>query len=180
MEKTEKQWIKDDNFWDGISIVIDDMRIFNPTDDQLTEAGYTEYAKPEPTLEELIAEAKAKKIAAIEEYDVSSAVNEFTLNGVAMWRDDAERTKLAKRFDTDEEDGFNTTKLIYDNVAYVLPIAQARIMLHRLESYARDCFDKTNEHKLNVANLTTLEEIENYDYTKGYPGKLEFAIDGLS
>lgn len=167
---------KDGTLWDGISIILDNMRIFNPTEDQLIEAGYTEYVKPEPTLEELIAEAKAEKIAAIEEYDVSSAVNEFTLNGVAMWRDDAERTKLAKRFDTDEEDGFSTTKLIYDNVAYVLPIAQARIMLHSLESYARDCFDKTNEHKFNVANLTILEEIENYDYTKGYPEKLFFVI----
>lgn len=177
----EKKWIdKDGRLWDGISIVLGDSRIWNPSEEQLTEAGYKEYVKPEPTLEELIAEAKAEKIAAIEEYDVSAAVNEFTLNGVAMWCDDAERTKLAKRFDTDEEDGFSTTKLIYDNVAYVLPIAQARVMLHRLESYARDCFDKTNEHKLNVANLNTLEEIENYDYTKGYPGKLEFATDGLS
>lgn len=175
-----KRYIKDGEIWDGISIVLGDSRIWNPSEEQLTEAGYKEYVKPEPTLEELIAEAKAEKIAAIEEYDVSAAVNEFTLNGVAMWCDDAERTKLAKRFDTDEEDGFSITKLIYDNVAYVLPIAQARGMLHRLESYARDCFDKTNEHKLNVANLTTLEEIENYDYTKGYPGKLEFAIDGLS
>ena len=175
-----KRYIKDGEIWDGISIVLGDSRIWNPSEEQLVAAGYTEYVEPEPTLEELIAEAKAEKIAAIEEYDVSAAVNEFILNGVTMWCDDAERTKLAKRFDTDEEDGFSTTKLIYDNVAYVLPIAQARVLLHRLESYARDCFDKTNEHKLNVANLTTLEEIENYDYTKGYPGKLEFAIDGLS
>lgn len=176
MEKTDKKWIKDGRIWNGSHVTIGNSTVWNPTEDQLIEAGYREYVKPEPTLEELIVKVKAEKIAAIEEYDVSSDVNEFTLNGVAMWCNDAERTKLAKRFDTDEEDGFSTTKLIYDNVVYVLPIAQARVMLHSLESYARDCFDKTNEHKLNVANLTTLEEIENYDYTKGYPTKLVFNI----
>lgn len=172
-----KIWIDNSgNFWDGSYITIGNSTVWNPTDDQLTGGGYREYVKPVPTLEELIAKAKAEKIADIEEYDVSSAVNEFTLNGVAMWCDDVDRTKLAKRFDTDEKDGFSTTKLIYDNVTYMLPIAQARVMLHSLESYARDCFDKTNEHKLNVANLTTLEEINNYDYTKGYPEKLVFNI----
>ena len=52
-----KRWIdKDGNFWGGVSIVIDDIRIWNPSDEQLIEAGYTEYippTPPEPTPEEL-------------------------------------------------------------------------------------------------------------------------------
>lgn len=109
-------------------------------------------------------------------YDSSSAVNEFTFGGKTMWLDDAMRTKLAKRFDTDELDGKTDTKLIYEGESYDLPITTARAMLHQIESYARDCFDKTNEHTAAVSALTTVKKVLAYDYTKGYPQKLSFEI----
>lgn len=118
--------------------------------------------------------AKQMIVARISQYDVSSAVNEFTFGGRQMWLDDATRTKLAKRFDTDEQDGKTDTKLIYEGVSYDLPIQQARAMLHQIESYARDCFDKTNEHKAAVIAKRSINTVRNYDYTVGYPEKLNF------
>lgn len=118
--------------------------------------------------------AKQQKIREISQYDSSTAVNEFTFGGVAMWLDDATRTKLSKRFDTDEQDGKTDTKLIYDGVSYDLPIQQARSMLHQIESYARDCFDKTNEHKAAVMALGSIDAVQEYNYTVGYPTKLNF------
>ena len=151
-----------------------------PSVEQLTAWGFVEWVEPAPTPEELINIAKSNKLSEIEVYDTSSNVNEFFLNGVSMWLDDATRSKLEKRFNTDERDGLTITKVTYENVSYSLPIAIARGMLYSLESYARDCFDKTNEHKLNVLNLQTVQEIENYDYTTGYPTKCNFTYEGNS
>ena len=120
--------------------------------------------------------AKAMVIARISAYDSSLAVNEFTLNGMSMWLDDATRTKLAKRFDTDEQDGLSETKLIYDGMAFDLPITTAKGMLHQIESYARDCFDKTNEHKAAVMAKRSVNTVLSYDYTTGYPQKLAFTL----
>jgi hypothetical protein len=49
-------------------------------------------------------------------------------------------------------------------------------MLSALEVYAIDCYNKTTDHIFNVNNLTTIEEIENYDYRLGYPEKLIFEL----
>ena len=68
MEK--KKWINGDGkFWNGISIILGGMRIFNPSDEQLIEAGYTEYVEPtpsEPTPEELLERAKQDKLFEID------------------------------------------------------------------------------------------------------------------
>ena len=41
-----------------------------------------------------------------------------------------------------------------------------------LEMYALKCFNVTAVHKKTVTELTNLEEVLSYDYTKGYPEKL--------
>jgi len=118
--------------------------------------------------------AKAAVTAEIVAYDQSNSVNEFTFNGVSMWLDDATRTKLAKRFDTDEKDGLTETKLIYGGIPYILPIENAKTMLHQIESYARNCFDKTNEHLATVNAMKKVDKVLAYDYTTGYDPKLSF------
>ena len=123
-----------------------------------------------------LALAKQMVAARIDEYDKSENVNQFTLNDNPMWLDDAMRTKLAKRFGTDEQDGLSETKLIYDGVPFDLPIAMAKAMLHQIESYARDCFDKTNEHKAAVNALDDVDAVLQYDFTAGYPEKLSFNV----
>ena len=50
-------------------------------------------------------------------------------------------------------------------------------MLDKLEIYALNCFDITSKHKRNVYQISTIEEIENYDYTSGYPEKLTFTYE---
>ena len=49
-------------------------------------------------------------------------------------------------------------------------------MLSTLEVYAIDCYNKTTDHIYAVNNLTTVEEIEAYDYRVGYPEKLTFTL----
>lgn len=153
----------------------------------LVEAGFDDDKSEEQAALTLLAEVQAGKpvgnavelarkvvLARISAYDKSDAVNQFTLNGVPMWLDDATRTKLAKRFDTDEKDGKTETKLIYGGVPFALPIETAKGLLHQLESYARDCFDQTNVHKAAVAALDDESAILNYDFTAGYPPQPAF------
>ena len=153
----------------------------------LLEQGYDEYKADEVAamvMQEVmtgcgnaagaLAYAKKAVIARIRQYDCSDAVNKFTFNGLPMWLDDATRTKLAKRFDTDEQDGKTETKVIYEGQAFDLPITSARAMLHQIESYARDCFDQTNEHIAAVNALDNIEDVLAYDFTEGYEPNPEF------
>jgi hypothetical protein len=49
-------------------------------------------------------------------------------------------------------------------------------MLSALEVYAVDCYNVTTDHIYAIQSLTTIEEIEAYDYTVGYPEKLTFEL----
>ena len=49
-------------------------------------------------------------------------------------------------------------------------------MLGALEIYAIDCYNKTTDHMYAVQSLTTIEEIERYEYYIGYPDKLIFDL----
>lgn len=42
----------------------------------------------------------------------------------------------------------------------------------KAELYALECYNVTASHKANIEQLTTIEEVEAYDYTIGYPEKL--------
>ena len=49
-------------------------------------------------------------------------------------------------------------------------------MLQALEIYALACYNVTEEHKAAVNALTTIEEVDAYDYTTDYPEKLSFDV----
>ena len=53
-----------------------------------------------------------------------------------------------------------------------LPVEQARRVLDLGQRYADACFIVTERHKIAVKALQTVEEVEAYDYTTGYPEKL--------
>lgn len=168
---------KDGNFWDGTSIVLDGMRIFNPTDEQMIAAGYTEYVDPEPTPEELLEKAKQEKIGELEAYNNSDAVNEFTIGGVPMWLTFDERNRLQKAVEAKESLGKDTMTKNWNGVEYTFLLTVWKAMLAALEDYAYDCQNATDGHKAAIEALTTIETVEAYDFTTGYPPKLNFGID---
>ena len=114
----------------------------------------------------------------IAEFDTSSAVNEFVINGIGMWLDgDTQRPKLRGAVQTYLDKGLGDYPLCVDGVG-IIPVAPTKLlsMLADIEVYAIECFTKTFEHKEAVNALTTCEELANYDYTEGYPEKLRFEI----
>lgn len=125
------------------------------------------------TEEEVLRFAKDEMVKAITAYDSSSAVNEFSYRGVPLWLDKETRTGLAARFNAEEIMGKTETKLWAGTVGFAMSITDGRQMLYAVEIYASQCYDTTASHKAAVDELKTTDEVVAYDYTVGYPSKLE-------
>jgi hypothetical protein len=124
--------------------------------------------------EERVITLKKFKVDEIERYDKSPAVNQFYIGDTAMWLDKETRTGLMLRFQAEQAVGNTDTTLWANGVQYPLPLAVAVQMLYALEVYASACYDNTQRHLAAVDSLSTIEEIQSYDYTTGYPDKLKF------
>lgn len=196
-----KQYIKDNTIKTRQEIVIvkNGMKTINPTEEQILADGWVEYVAP---IKETVVETKeeytplsntttlsvpseiADKAAfvrarhklrnSIISYDSSSDVNCFYMQGKKMWLDKATRAGLMLRFQAEQVMGNESTTLWYGGEQYEIPLLGAFQMLYALEVYASQCYDNTQRHLANIANLETIEEVEAYDYKEGYPEKLEF------
>lgn len=129
------------------------------------EADATEYFLPSE---------KKGKIAEIDAYDTSEAVNGFTYQGQTMWIDVDLRVKIQNGLNKCIELGEEAYPVWNGNVCYNIPCDLLNTMLAKLEVYAVKCMDNTNRHKANVTALTSLEDVKKYDFTTGYPEKLSF------
>ena len=120
--------------------------------------------------------AKKAKIAEIAAYDTSSSVNGFVLNGLLIWLDKATRVGLMNSTTIAKASGQETTTLWLGGMKLVVDCDKAIQLLSALEMYALDCFNVTASHKQAVSELTTIEEVEAYDYKTGYPKQLDINL----
>ena len=121
-------------------------------------------------------EAKAEKIAEITAYDTSDKVNGFMLNGLLVWLDKSTRVGLMNSTTISKAAGQETTTLWLGGAKLVVDCDKAIQLLSALEMYALECFNVTASHKQAVSELTTIEEVEAYDYKAGYPKMLEMSV----
>lgn len=163
----------DNTRYDGRSIIVDNLRIINPTAEQLEQAGYEQREiKPhEPTIEEV----RQSKLYEIDAYDTSEAVNSFILDGQTMWLDKATRVGLVNSLNCEKAVGRENTTLWLGTTPITLNVELALQLLAAVELYALECFGVTAKHKSNVEELATIEEINDYDFTTGYPEKLNLS-----
>ena len=145
-----------------------------PSEQRLTEWGFEEWVEPTPTPEELLARAKASKIAELEAYDASDAVNSFSVNGKQMWLDAQTRQQLRISLDAMQQAGRENVTKWFDGVEYPYPIDVWYHMRGLVEVYASDALNVTEAHKAAINALTSVSDVEAYDYTVGYPDKLSF------
>lgn len=123
-----------------------------------------------------LATAKAQKTAKIEAYDTSPAVNGFILNGERVWLDKATRVGLMNSTSITKAMGQPTTTLWLGESKMEVPCDTAIQLLSALEMYALECFNVTAAHKKAVSELATIEEVEKYDITAGYPAQLKMEV----
>lgn len=121
-------------------------------------------------------EAKKMLLAEIDAYDKSSAVNGFLLNGAVVWLDKATRVGLMNSTSITKVMGQPTTTLWLGESKMEVPCDTAIQLLSALEMYALECFNVTAAHKKAVSELTSIEEVEKYDITAGYPAQLRMEV----
>lgn len=117
---------------------------------------------------------KEEAIEQITEYDQSEDVNSFTLQGKQMWLPKETRVGLVNSITIEKNAGKETTVLWFGGEKYELPVDTALQMLSDLELYALECYNVTAAHKAAVNTLESVEDVVAYDYTQGYPEKLNF------
>ena len=117
---------------------------------------------------------KEEAIEQITEYDQSEDVNSFTLQGKQMWLPKETRVGLVNSITIEKNAGKKTTVLWFGGEKYELPVDTALQMLSALELYALECYNVTAAHKAAVNALESVEDVVAYDYTQGYPEKLNF------
>lgn len=126
---------------------------------------------PEPSINDI----KSRKISEVTQYDLSSNVNSFYLNGMQVWLDKDTRVGLMNSISIEKAAGREATTLWLNNINLTIDCDMAIQMLSALELYALACYNKTAEHKNTISNLETIQEVNDYDYTVGYPEKLNLS-----
>ena len=126
-----------------------------------------------------LALAKQMMTARIGDYDSSKAVDEFFINGESHWIPREYREMFEERLAQERRRGHTTVSLDMPDAQpgdapLTLEVETAGVMLQRLNDYATDSYDCTQAHKRAVAALTTVEAVTGYDYTTGYPEKIDF------
>lgn len=123
-------------------------------------------------------DAIQRKIQEIMDYDRSEAVNTFFVNGISDWLTPDIRANYLSSIEAANLLGETTITFIIAGIVATTALQDARIMLAKIQRYADNCTIVTETHKANVRalGLATVEEIDAYDNTAGYPEKEEFTI----
>ena len=143
-------------------------------DEEEVQKAFVEFSAKMDALK--LEQAKADKIAEITAYDKSTAVNAFYLNGEQHWLDFNLRDRVFAGNERIAYKGREETSLWLDGKCFVMPIAAAQDLICTIEVYAKDCYNVTATHQAEVNKLTTIEEVEAYDYKTGYPEKLNLKV----
>lgn len=113
---------------------------------------------------------KGIKIAELGIYDASPAVNSFTIGNEVTWLSPASRSNYLLTIQAAQAAGVEV--VIFEGIQ--LPVASALAALNAINVYAMQCVGVTEAHKAAINALDTIEAVEAYDYTTGYPEKLNF------
>ena len=130
---------------------------------------------PEPvrTLEQ----AKIEKISAINAYDVSDNVNQFTVNGMLTdWFTPAQRSNYRNSIDAAKVVGIESLSLFVGGNAITITTTLAEQLLAQIQLYADACYIVTQQHIAAVNALDTIEAVDAFDITQDYPNKLSFEV----
>ena len=123
--------------------------------------------------EKSLSEAIKERLSDIEDHDTSEAVNSFLVNGVSCWIDAKTRAVYRGIIETakgrgDEMIGLSLGGLVIPTI----PIEMAAEMLAGIEYYAYNAAMVTACHRAVVAQLNSVEEVDAYDFTAGYPDRV--------
>ena len=133
-----------------------------------------------PTPPRTLADAKAEKIAQIEAYDSSDAVNCFDIiiddNTITTWITPDQRSNYKNSLDSAELLGLEEVHPVFNGIQLTLATSTAKMALAQIQIYADRCYIVTETHKAAVEALESIEDVDAYEYETGYPEKLVFSL----
>lgn len=144
-----------------------------PTEEQV-QTDFAEWKARYTAL--LLNAAKQRKLQEITDYNDSDSVNGFYINGAKVWVDAETRVKGVNGAKAKQTLGATTMSQWLGGQEFTLSPSMAVMLYAQIESYALDCQNVTEQHKSAVLALNTVEEVEAYDITQGYPEMLSFTI----
>ena len=165
-----------DNKWILLS---DEQLAFKEAHPNLSIKNIIEMTEP-ATHQRTIEDAKFEKLAQIDEYDSSNAVNSFDIvvdgNTISAWLTPDQRANYKNSLDSAELLGLEEVHPVFNEMQLTLQTAMAKMALAQIQLYADRCFIVTQTHKAEVNALDSIEAIDNYSITSGYPEKLIFTL----
>ena len=174
---TTKEW-----YTEGISLTRKiDNGVFSgiPSVELLEQWGFEEWVEPAPTPEEVLERSRQEKLSALEAFDSSEDVNGFdvSINGedMTLWIDRETRGDYKASIEAAELLGRTTVKPVFNGREVELSVEMAKMALAQVQLYANQCYGVTQSHKAAILGLSTVEEIEGYEFD-GYPERLRFEV----
>lgn len=157
----------------GMIMVATAKYTHRPTAEEITE----DYQWHTETLDKMkLEQAKLVKNREIMEYNSSSNVDGFYLNGVKHWLTLDERKAAELSTKAHITLGHETTEQCLGGVFYTIPCESLIYMLAELEIYALECLNHAKRQEAEVMAMTDIASVENYDVTAGYPEMLRFEL----
>ena len=134
----------------------------------------------EPTDEQVLVAIKQDRLAALEAYDDSDAVNGFIIRteqgDIEDWLDTKKRGNAQRAIDAAKKTGVKTLDYVIAGVPISLSVEDADMKLAQIEMYAVQCTAVTERHRVAIESLPAEKAVEGYDFTVGYPSKLVFPL----
>lgn len=129
-------------------------------------------------VERTLEDAKNEKIADIDAYDNSEAVNGFSIDGIpgTYWFTAQERTVYKQSIDSAKLLNKPTVSVFLGETPVTLPVEKAEYLMAVIQDYADNCSLVTTRHKLTVQKLDSIEKVDTYNFTIGYPKNLELNL----
>lgn len=159
---------------------------YNPTEEMVLADGWGEYVAPvpvEPSEKQLLERARRHKLRELHDYDESKEVNNCVVvyqgQELDYWADRYERDSLKGTLRDCIAMGRETYRLdLRDKgVSIVAPCQTLLQLMAALEVYAVDCYNRTTDHEFFIKSLTTMDEIEAYEFRgNGYPEIPRFEV----
>lgn len=133
--------------------------------------------KLNPPYERTVEDARRELLRKIEQYNVSENVDSFIVNDqITTWFTVQERLNYKQSIEAAKLLNIQALSFYIGDIKMDIAPDIAEQMLAMIQLYADQCFMVTKMHTLNVEKLSTIEEIDSYDYKSGYPERLNFIL----
>ena len=163
--KVGKTW---EDYLNGKYLLLSDKQV--AYHEMYPEASVKDVWEMKQPHERTLDEAKKEMIKKINKYDASNDVCGFYLNNNLMWLNMNQRANALLTLNSARSLGLATVPYL----GIDFPVEDGIHAIDLLNIYAAQITAVTEEHKKNVNMLQKIADVDAYDYTTGYPQRLEF------